>query len=127
MLRATKDLKVCTLNINVFNLKIDVFHLKKGRTKSIHCQGQSKPALETYSTQELALCFRGHAFFSANAELLDQYAACATGEDVISTQNAWLEALNSQTKPVPEGTHLGLRSRMSARHDLQLQAISSIL
>eukprot|EP00238_Polyblepharides_amylifera_P013809 CAMPEP_0196598120 /NCGR_PEP_ID=MMETSP1081-20130531/94137_1 /TAXON_ID=36882 /ORGANISM="Pyramimonas amylifera, Strain CCMP720" /LENGTH=315 /DNA_ID=CAMNT_0041923767 /DNA_START=81 /DNA_END=1028 /DNA_ORIENTATION=+ len=32
----------------------------------------------------------GHAFFSVNQELLDQYAACSTAVEVIAKQDAWL-------------------------------------
>lgn len=32
----------------------------------------------------------GHSFFSLNAELLDRYAACQTGAQVIAVQNAFL-------------------------------------
>ena len=53
-----------------------------------------------------ALCCRGHAFFSANADLLDQYAACTTSEDVIAAQNAWLARLESKSRSSPEGQSL---------------------
>lgn len=44
---------------------------------------------------------RGHSFLSANEELLDRYAACATSAQVIAVQAAWLDALRAPPRPEP--------------------------
>jgi pre-rRNA-processing protein TSR3 len=43
----------------------------------------------------LVCWYRGHSFFSTNAELLERYAACATAAEVIEAQNAWLEEVTA--------------------------------
>jgi len=41
----------------------------------------------------------GHSFFSLNADLLDRYAACPSGKEIIATQNMVLQA----AERVPKG------------------------
>jgi len=48
---------------------------------------------------------RGHAFLSANADLLDRYAACNTAQEVIQVQTSYLEHLQAKPPPEPEGKH----------------------
>lgn len=50
-----------------------------------------------------AMLLRGHSFMSLNAELLQQYAACETGADVVNVQMQWLEHLRSRPAPEPDG------------------------
>lgn len=51
----------------------------------------------------LLSCFKwGHSFMSLNAELLQQYAACETGADVVNVQMQWLEHLRSRPAPEPD-------------------------
>jgi hypothetical protein len=51
---------------------------------------------------------RGHSFLSANEELLDRYAACQSGAEVIQVQNQFLEQMQSAPRrnPAAGGTFL---------------------
>ena len=63
---------------------------------------------------------RGHSFLSTNEELLNSYAACATSEEVIAVQTAYLEAMQADHDRTAarkgaaslhlEQPHAGLRS-----------------
>lgn len=55
----------------------------------------------------LLICmFRGHSFFSTNAELLEAYSNCETAADVIAAQNAWLEqATSGRRDGLTQGSH----------------------
>ena len=47
--------------------------------------------------------YRGHSFLSLNKDLLETYAACATGQEVVEAQRRWLEQLQASSKEAEAG------------------------
>ena len=69
-----------------------------------HRQQVSRCCLNVYDVLRL---YRGHSFFSTNAELLDRYAACATASEVIQVQTDYLDQLSQASARVPAGQSAG--------------------
>ncbi len=52
---------------------------------------------------------------SANADLLDRYAACGTAQEVIQVQTSYLEHLQAKPPPEPEGKRPTLNAGQNSK------------